>query len=311
MMRADGLIGSELHMALVQDVAARRKRADDRPKLDLAVQKSDLVRQFPLFSGLDEKTLRRLSRGLVTRYVNAGDKIIRRDTPARNVHFIASGAVELQAAGQTWRLGRGEMFGQMAILMQKPRRTEVTAIAPSSLLMLDEARFRRLLKRSKLLQEAVIDSARRRGLDPAQILASVGVSVPVTLEAVSEMAAEANAEADAEAKPQAQGEATVAKGTSEGALTEANAEADAKAKPQAQDEGAAAEGTPEGAVTEANAEADAEAKPQAQDEATVAAQADAAPKRKRAKAARKAGATPAEATTTADADDSSARKDAV
>ena len=94
------------------------------------------------------------------------------------MHFIASGAVELQTAGQTWRLGRGEMFGQMAILMQKLRRTEVTAIAPSSLLVLDEARFRRLLKRSQPMQAAVIDSARRRGLDPAQVLESVGVTVP-------------------------------------------------------------------------------------------------------------------------------------
>jgi monovalent cation:H+ antiporter, CPA1 family len=177
-MRADGLIGAELHVALTQDVAARRKQADERPKLDLAVRKSDLVRQFPLFADLDERTLKRLSRALVTRYVNTGEKIIRRDTPARNVHFIASGAVELQTAGQTWRLGRGEMFGQMAILMQKLRRTEVTAIAPSSLLVLDEARFRRLLKRSQPMQAAVIDSARRRGLDPAQVLESVGVTVP-------------------------------------------------------------------------------------------------------------------------------------
>jgi CPA1 family monovalent cation:H+ antiporter len=175
-MRADGLIGAELHLALMQDVAARRKQADERPTLDLAVRKSDLVRQFPLFSGLDETTLNRLSRALVARYVNTGEKIIKRDTPARNVHFIASGAVELQAAGQTWRLGRGEMFGQMAILMQKPRRTEVTAIAPSSLLILDEARFRRLLKRSKLLQQAVIASARQRGIDPGTILSGVDLS---------------------------------------------------------------------------------------------------------------------------------------
>lgn len=200
-MRDDGLVGSELHTALIQNVAARRKRADDRPTLDLAVQKSDLVRQFPLFSGLDDATLKRLSRVLVTRYVNAGEKIIRRDTPARNVHFIASGAVELQTANQTWRLGRGEMFGQMAILMQKPRRTEVTAIAASSLLMLDEARFRRLLKRSKLLQQAVIDSAKRRGLDPVQILGNAGVTVIADAKGDTELP-EITDTGDALSKPQ-------------------------------------------------------------------------------------------------------------
>jgi CPA1 family monovalent cation:H+ antiporter len=128
------------------------------------VHKAELVRQFPLFADLDERSLRQLTRALRTFYVNDGDVILRKDTPARRVFFIASGAVELAVAGQTWRLGRGEMFGQMAILMQKPRRTAATAISSSTLLVLDEARFRRLLKRSAGLQEAVRQSAKARGV---------------------------------------------------------------------------------------------------------------------------------------------------
>jgi CPA1 family monovalent cation:H+ antiporter len=56
------------------------------------------------------------------------------------------------------------MFGQLAILMRRPRRTEVRAIAPSTLLVLDEARFRRLLDRSPKLREAVRESAAKRGV---------------------------------------------------------------------------------------------------------------------------------------------------
>ncbi|EAQ25018.1 cation:proton antiporter [Roseovarius sp. 217] len=164
MLREDGLIGAELHVALMQDIAARRLSEEQRPKLDVAVQKAELVRQFPLFADLDERSLRQLTRALRTRYVNEGDVILRKDSPARSVFFIASGAVELAVAGQTWRLGRGEMFGQMAILMQKPRRTGATAISSSTLLVLDEARFRRLLKRSAGLQEAVRQSAKARGV---------------------------------------------------------------------------------------------------------------------------------------------------
>ncbi|WP_439570085.1 cation:proton antiporter [Roseovarius mucosus] len=164
MLREDGLIVAELHVSLMQDIATRRLREEQRPKLDVAVQKAELVRQFPLFADLDERSLRQLTRALRTRYVNEGDVILRKDSPARRVFFIASGAVELAVAGQTWRLGRGEMFGQMAILMQKPRRTAVTAISSSTLLVLDEVRFRRLLKRSAGLQEAVRQSAKARGV---------------------------------------------------------------------------------------------------------------------------------------------------
>lgn len=171
-MRDDGLIGSEIYTALMQDLDARRLIAEERPHLDIALQRAELVRQFPLFAELDQAVLKRLGRALGTRHVNAGEVIIHRDSAARRVFFIASGAVELEAAGQTWRLGRGEMFGQMAILMQKARRTEVRAITPSTLLVLDEARFRRLLKRSQALQVAVRASAEKRGVDPELLYAA-------------------------------------------------------------------------------------------------------------------------------------------
>jgi len=169
-MREDGLIGAEVHTKLVEDLDARRAATEERPRLDIALQRIELVRQFPLFAGLDDRDLKRLGRVLQTRYANAGEAIIRKDSPARSVFFIASGAVELETAGQTWKLGRGEMFGQLAILMKKARRAEVRAIAPSTLLVLDENRFRRLLNRSIALQEAVRASAEKRGIEPQGLL---------------------------------------------------------------------------------------------------------------------------------------------
>ncbi len=168
-MREDGLIGAEVHTKLMEDIGARRSLAEDRPTLDIALQRIELVRQFPLFTGLDDASLKRLGRAFQTRYVNAGDIIIDKDSPAKRVFFIASGAVELETAGQTWRLGRGEMFGQIAILMNRPRRNEVRAIAPSTLLVLDEERFRRLLDRSSAVRDAVEASAEKRGISPESL----------------------------------------------------------------------------------------------------------------------------------------------
>ncbi|MGB3408274.1 MAG: cyclic nucleotide-binding domain-containing protein, partial [Jannaschia sp.] len=168
-MREDGLIGAEVYTALIQKLTLRRSVGEDRPNLDMALQRTELVRQFPVFTDLDDADLKRLARALQTRYVNAGDAIIRKDTTAKSVFFIASGAVELEAAGQTVRLGRGEMFGQLTILMKKARRIEVRAIAPSTLLVLDEIRFRRLLDRSEALRDAVRSSAEKRGIKLAEL----------------------------------------------------------------------------------------------------------------------------------------------
>lgn len=164
MMREDGLVGAEVYFSLMQDLESRRDSAEKRPHLDIAMQKTALVRQMPLFSDLDEQAVKRLAQLLRTRYVNAGEFVLRKATPVRSVFFIASGAVEVKAARQTWRLGRGDMFGQMVILAKKGLPAEVRAIAPTTLLELDENRFRRLLKRSQALRAAVSESARKRGV---------------------------------------------------------------------------------------------------------------------------------------------------
>ena len=169
-MRDDGLIGAEVFTALMQDIASRRVEEEDRPRLDIALQRAELIRQLPLFADLDEVAQKRLGRALKTRYVNAEDVVVRKDSPARDVYFIASGAVELITARQTLRLGRGEMFGQMAVLSNKNPRAMVRAIAPSTFLVLDDARFRRLLGRSGSLRDAVRASAEKRGIPAPQIL---------------------------------------------------------------------------------------------------------------------------------------------
>ncbi|MFN3277653.1 MAG: cation:proton antiporter [Paracoccus hibiscisoli] len=157
-LRDDGLIGAEVHIQLMDDIRRRRQQTESRPTLDLALRKNQVVRQFPLFGDLDDAELKRLGREIRTRYINAGHVITRKDTPARSVFFVASGAVEQEVAGQTTRLGRGEMFGQMGVLTRRIRKAEVRAITPTTLLVLDEAGFRRLLKRSAALRRAVRDS---------------------------------------------------------------------------------------------------------------------------------------------------------
>lgn len=164
-MHDDGLISGELFITLITDIAEREDAVGHRPKLDIAVQRAELARQFPIFAELRHADLRKLAWAFRTSYFDAGELIIARNSPPQSVFFIALGAVELRGGGQAWRLGRGEMFGQSAILTRKPFRTEARAIAPSILLVLDEIRFRRLLAKSKTMQNSVEAAAEKRGLE--------------------------------------------------------------------------------------------------------------------------------------------------
>ncbi|MEM6906955.1 MAG: cyclic nucleotide-binding domain-containing protein, partial [Pseudomonadota bacterium] len=141
-MLDDGLIGSELHSVLIREISASRRAAEERPNLDVALKSVELVQKLPLFSDLDQVSRKQLVRALKTRYVDAGDTIIQKDDPATSVFFIASGAVEFTMAGQSWRLGRSEIFGQTALLSRRRHRPTVRAIVPTALLVLDVSRFR-------------------------------------------------------------------------------------------------------------------------------------------------------------------------
>jgi monovalent cation:H+ antiporter, CPA1 family len=160
----DGLIGPELRAALMADIGRRRADMAARPPLDLALQRSELVRLFPLFDGMADDQIARLSARMRTVYAEPGDTLLRREEVPRKVWFIASGAVEMVQAGHKARLGRGEMFGQITLLTRKPRRVQVSAITQCTLLTLDEAPFLDLLRKNAALQAAVRASAERRGV---------------------------------------------------------------------------------------------------------------------------------------------------
>jgi CPA1 family monovalent cation:H+ antiporter len=170
-MTADGLIGPELRLSLRGQTAAERDALDLRPRLDLQLQRSDIVRSFPLFSDLDDASLSQLAAQMKTVYAKPGDLLMRKDDKPDRVWFIASGAVEAEQAGSRFLLGRGEMFGQLSLLLRRSRRARVTAISHTTLLALEEARFLDLLARAPQLCSAVQASADKRGvaLDAAQL----------------------------------------------------------------------------------------------------------------------------------------------
>jgi len=166
----DGLIGPELDLSLAEQIARRRAALDRRPPLDLAVQKSELLAQFPLFAGMDEASRRRLLRRFRSRYAAPGTVLVRRGETPDQVWFIASGAVEVSRGNQQRiRLGRGERFGHLSVLRRQSRRGQVTAISPCTLFTLNGQEFMALLQRNAALRTAVLESAEKRGmpLDPA------------------------------------------------------------------------------------------------------------------------------------------------
>ena len=76
-----------------------------------------------------------------------GDRVLRKGDKATAAYFIASGAVQVSAAGREILLGPGEFFGEMALLSGARRSANVTAIDFCQFFMLTRRDFNSFLAR--------------------------------------------------------------------------------------------------------------------------------------------------------------------
>src|SRR5205085_573206 len=87
-----------------------------------------LLRAIPIFAPLPEATLERLAAELVPSEVAAGTTIFRRGDEGDRFYVIDDGNVEVQVdSGSRLELGRGDFFGEIALLRHVPRTATVTA----------------------------------------------------------------------------------------------------------------------------------------------------------------------------------------
>ena len=159
----EALIGQELYSDLQKELQARRIEAARRPRLDLGLHTKDLVKQFPMLSNLTVDQIDSVCRLLHPRFAVPGDRLIRRGDRGGAVFFISSGAVEVSVNGQKIRLGRGDIFGEMALLSgQRRRQADVVALGYCQLLILNETDFRRFLAANPAIGEQISQIAQAR-----------------------------------------------------------------------------------------------------------------------------------------------------
>jgi CPA1 family monovalent cation:H+ antiporter len=156
----EGLIGPEVRRALLQNVASR-SRAGKRPRLDLRLDALALARSVPLFEGAAgrREEIARLMRPALG---VPGQRLVRKGERGDSAWFIASGAVEVNTGRERMRLGRGDFFGELALLTGKRRQADVTALGYCELLVLRAADFRAFLNANPDIRASVETVARSR-----------------------------------------------------------------------------------------------------------------------------------------------------
>lgn len=107
--------------------------------------------QSRLCTGLSEEGLREIAKSLRVILVPAGEMVCRQGEPGDEMYVVVRGRIKLsvERGSQGFQLldflGPGDHFGEMALLIERPRSATAAAVLESELLVLERADFDNLL----------------------------------------------------------------------------------------------------------------------------------------------------------------------
>ena len=110
-----------------------------------------LLRQVPLFEGLDDEQLDAIALVTITRRFDKDQVIILAEEEGNALFIISSGQVKVSIVSEDGRevilslLGTGSVFGELSLLDGKPRSANVVATENTDLYMLRRSDFLQLV----------------------------------------------------------------------------------------------------------------------------------------------------------------------
>ena len=116
----------------------------------------ELLQRTSIFGPLPYVTLRRLAASLGEHHALDGEAIVTQGEPGELVYVIAAGRVLVSRDGRVIReLGPGDVFGELALMLDVPRTATVTALQPVRLRTLAREPFLAAVTGNQLSNEAL------------------------------------------------------------------------------------------------------------------------------------------------------------
>ncbi len=150
-------------------------------KVNSGAKTRQLLKKMPLFSSLSPQQLATIDRQLQYQTVKKGTMIVRQGQTRSHLFIIADGQVEVlleneDRAEVVGELGPGEHFGEYALFADTPYNASYRAVVDTTLMLLDEPKFDRLVAECDVMSHYVeqIGSGRlistRRRLGPSAVI---------------------------------------------------------------------------------------------------------------------------------------------
>jgi CRP/FNR family cyclic AMP-dependent transcriptional regulator len=105
-----------------------------------------VLAQFPLFSGMSKRRVRKLVRHATFAEFAPGDTVVARDAPANWLYVILGGTAKTHATPEDRTLRTGDYLGEVALIAGSPRSATVIATGDLHVMRLPRGAFLRVAK---------------------------------------------------------------------------------------------------------------------------------------------------------------------
>ncbi|MHB8643610.1 MAG: cyclic nucleotide-binding domain-containing protein [Gaiellaceae bacterium] len=125
--------------------------------------KADILKRVPLFAECSKSDLARIGRIADEVDLRAGKELIREGDLGRQFFVLLDGSADVRRKGRKIAaLGRGDFFGEIALVTDRETTASVTTTSPARVLVITRAAFRGLLRDHPGVQLKVLSALARR-----------------------------------------------------------------------------------------------------------------------------------------------------
>jgi CRP/FNR family cyclic AMP-dependent transcriptional regulator len=154
----DELTMNNLELLALMYVRALPRRWDEPTPGDWA----DVLAEFPLFTGVRKRRLRKLARTATLAEFAPGETIVFAGDPDEALYVILSGHAKTTSRGRGRVLRVGEYFGELALIDGRPRSATVVAMSHVQVMKLPARPVLQLARRHPAITLTMLENLTTR-----------------------------------------------------------------------------------------------------------------------------------------------------
>ena len=145
----------------------RRNKQENSP-VDLqsgeAIEKpAEMLRQLPWLSKLEDEVFKQMMVGFECRMFPEGAVLLKEEDPDNGMFVIVEGKVKIEIRGITMNVvGTGSLIGEMSVLTGYPRSASIVAVTPVTVVWIESATLKSIMKKSVELENGLWEFASKR-----------------------------------------------------------------------------------------------------------------------------------------------------